>query len=157
MDSLNNKENINNEEINPLDTEKNYEKQLNKKEEINGNPNILNCNLKNSTIQIRGINIILDSAQNKNKFLFNNENKSDDEENIKDQNHFSQIEGRKSITKLDNNEEDEIGNKNIFNKYNTIDEVIDMWKYEKLLLESNIIDYNRKFFFFYLILNKSSH
>ena len=73
-------------------------------EEINGNPNILNCNLKNSTIQIRGINIILDYAQNKNKFLFNNENKSDDEENIKDQNHFSQIEGRKSITKLDNNE-----------------------------------------------------
>ena len=29
-------------------------------------------------------------------------------------------------------------------------EVIDMWKYEKLLLENNIIDYNRKFFFFLL-------
>ena len=39
----------------------------------------------------------------------------------------------------------------------SIDEVIDMWKYEKLLLENNIIDYNRKFFFFFFILNKSIH
>ena len=142
MDSLINKDN---EEINALDKENNYEMQFNKNKELE-NKNFLNFNLKNSTIQIRGINTVLDSEQNKNKFLFNYGNKSDDEDNIKEQIDLCQIEGRKSINKLNNNEIDEIGNENIFNKYNTLDEVIDMWKYEKLLLENNIIDYNCKYF-----------
>ena len=142
MDSLINKDN---EEINALDKENNYEMQINKNKELE-NKNFLNINLKNSTIQIRGINTVLDSEQNKNKFLFNYGNKSDDEDNIKEQIDLCQIEGRKSINNLDNKEIDEIGNENIFNKYNTLDEVIDMWKYEKLLLENNIIDYNCKYF-----------
>ena len=153
MDSLINKDN---EEINALDKENNYEMQINKNKELE-NKNFLNINLKNSTIQIRGINTVLDSEQNQNKFLFNYGNKSDDEDNIKEQIDLCQIEGRKSINKLNNNEIDEIGNENIFNKYNTLDEVIDMWKYEKLLLENNIIDYNCKYFLFFLILIKFSN
>ena len=145
MDSLINKDN---EEINALDKENNYEMQINKNKELE-NKNFLNINLKNSTIQIRGINTVLDSEQNKNKFLFNYGNKSDDEDNIKEQIDLCQIKGRKSINKLNNNEIDEIGNENIFNKYNTLDEVIDMWKYEKLLLENNILDYNCKYFLFF--------
>ena len=145
MDSLINKDN---EEINALDKENNYEMQINKNKELE-NKNFLNINLKNSTIQIRGINTVLDSEQNQNKFLFNYGNKSDDEDNIKEQIDLCQIEGRKSINKLNNNEIDEIGNENIFNKYNTLDEVIDMWKYEKLLLENNILDYNCKYFLFF--------
>ena len=145
MDSLINKDN---EEINALDKENNYEMQFNKNKELE-NKNFLNINLKNSTIQIRGINTVLDSEQNQNKFLFNYGNKSDDEDNIKEQIDLCQIKGRKSINKLNNNEIDEIGNENIFNKYNTLDEVIDMWKYEKLLLENNILDYNCKYFLFF--------
>lgn len=149
MDSLINKDN---EEINALDKENNYEMQINKNKELE-NKNFLNINLKNSTIQIRGINTVLDSEQNKNKFLFNYGNKSDDEDNIKEQIDLCQIKGRKSINKLNNNEIDEIGNENIFNKYNTLDEVIDMWKYEKLLLENNILDYNCKYFLFFFDFN----
>ena len=73
--------------------------QINKNKELE-NKNFLNINLKNSTIQIRGINSVLDSEQNQNKFLFNYGNKSDDEDNIKEQIDLCQIEGRKSINKL---------------------------------------------------------
>ena len=89
-----------------------------------------------------------------NLYLFQKECKSDDEENIKDQNDIYKIKGRKSISKLNI---DEINNKNLENdenndgsnnnnveKNDNIDMVFENWKYEKILLDNNIIDYNRK-------------
>ena len=80
----------------------------------------------------------------KNYNLFDNAYKSDDEENINDQKDIYKCEGRKSIGELDfllNNDkiESEENSKDINYKY--LDDVIEKWKYEKLLLNNNIIDY----------------
>ena len=117
------------------------------KESIKTNDKFIN-NLKNTTIKYKDINSLLDFGQNKNYSLFETGYKSDDEENIQEQNDIYQIMGRKAISKLDNDEIEQ--NENLeYNseKVNDMDKVIEKWKYEKILIDNNIIDFNCKLFF----------
>ena len=146
MDSLKNGEKINNKENNSLDKEKNSEVSLNKiKENLKIQPTF-NNNLKRTMIRYNDVDSLLGYEQNTNKFLFEDGYKSDDEENIQDQNDIYEFIGRKSIGELNNNEieKDEKLKENNSEKDNNISEVVEKWKYEKILLNNNIIDYSRK-------------
>ena len=146
MDSLKNGEKINNKENNSLDKEKNSEVSLNKiKENLKIQPTF-NNNLKRTMIRYNDVDSLLGYEQNTNKFLFEDGYKSDDEENIQDQNDIYEFIGRKSIGELNNNEieKDEKLKENNSEKDNNISEVVEKWKYEKILLNNNIIDYSCK-------------
>ena len=146
MDSLKNGEKINNKENISLDKEKNSEVSLNKiKENLKFQPTF-NNNLKRTMIRYNDVDSLLDYEQNTNKFLFEDGYKSDDEENIQDQNDIYEFIGRKSIGELNNNEieKDEKLKENNSEKDNNISEVVEKWKYEKILLNNNIIDYSCK-------------
>ena len=146
MDSLKNEEKINNKENNSLDKEKNSEVSLNKiKENLKIQPTF-NNNLKRTMIRYNDVDSLLGYEQNTNKFLFEDGYKSDDEENIQDQNDIYEFIGRKSIGELNNNEieKDEKLKENNSEKDNNISEDVEKWKYEKILLNNNIIDYSRK-------------
>ena len=146
MDSLKNGEKINNKENNSLDKEKNSEVSLNKiKENLKIQPTF-NNNLKRTMIRYNDVDSLLGYEQNTNKFLFEDGYKSDDEENIQDQNDIYEFIGRKSIGELNNNEieKDERLKENNSEKDNNISEVVEKWKYEKILLNNNIIDYSCK-------------
>ena len=146
MDSLKNGEKINNKENNSLDKEKNSEVSLNKiKENLKFQPTF-NNNLKRTMIRYNDVDSLLGYEQNTNKFLFEDGYKSDDEENIQDQNDIYEFIGRKSIGELNNNEieKDEKLKENNSEKDNNISEVVEKWKYEKILLNNNIIDYSCK-------------
>ena len=139
---------INNEKIKSLDKDIKSGYSLEQmKESIKTNDKFIN-NLKNTTIKYKDINSLLDFGQNKNYSLFETGYKSDDEENIQEQNDIYQIMGRKAISKLDNDEIEQ--NENLeYNseKVNDMDKVIEKWKYEKILIDNNIIDFNCKLFF----------
>ena len=139
MDSLKNKEKINN-------TEKNSGFSLQKMKENIKNQTNFNYDLKKSMMNPNGINSLLGYEQNTNKFLFEDGYKSDDEENIQDQNDIYEFIGRKSIGELDNKEieKDEILKENNSEKDNNINGIVEKWKYEKILLNNNIIDYSCK-------------
>ena len=146
MDSLKNGEKINNKENYSLDKEKNSEISLNKiKENLKIQPTF-NNNLKRTMIRYNDVDSLLGYEQNTNKFLFEDGYKSDDEENIQDQNDIYEFIGRKSIGELNNNEieKDEKLKENNSEKDNNISEVVEKWKYEKILLNNNIIDYSCK-------------
>ena len=146
MDSLKNGEKINNKENNSLDKEKSSEVSLNKiKENLKIQPTF-NNNLKRTMIRYSDVDSLLGYEQNTNKFLFEDGYKSDDEENIQDQNDIYEFIGRKSIGELNNNEieKDEKLKENNSEKDNNISEVVEKWKYEKILLNNNIIDYSCK-------------
>jgi hypothetical protein len=146
MDSLKNGEKINNKENNSLDKEKSSEVSLNKiKENLKIQPTF-NNNLKRTMIRYNDVDSLLGYEQNTNKFLFEDGYKSDDEENIQDQNDIYEFIGRKSIGELNNNEieKDEKLKENNSEKDNNISEVVEKWKYEKILLNNNIIDYSCK-------------
>lgn len=148
MESLKNDDKINNEKIKSLDKDIKSGYSLEQmKESIKTNDKFIN-NLKNTTIKYKDINSLLDFGQNKNYSLFETGYKSDDEENIQEQNDIFQIMGRKAISKLDNDEIEQ--NENLeYNseKVNDMDKVIEKWKYEKILIDNNIIDFNCKLFF----------
>ena len=148
MESLKNDDKINNEKIKSLDKDIKSGYSLEQmKESIKTNDKFIN-NLKNTTIKYKDINSLLDFGQNKNYSLFETGYKSDDEENIQEQNDIYQIMGRKAISKLDNDEIEQ--NENLeYNseKVNDMDKVIEKWKYEKILIDNNIIDFNCKLFF----------
>ena len=97
-------------------------------------------------IRYSDVDSLLGYEQNTNKFLFEDGYKSDDEENIQDQNDIYEFIGRKSIGELNNNEieKDERLKENNSEKNNNISEVVEKWKYEKILLNNNIIDYSCK-------------
>ena len=139
MDSLKNKEKINNKE-------KNSGFSLQKMKENIKNQTNFNYDLKKSMMNPNGINSLLGYEQNTNKFLFEDGYKSDDEENIQDQNDIYEFIGRKSIGELDNKkiEKDEILKENNSEKDNNINGIVEKWKYEKILLNNNIIDYSCK-------------
>jgi len=146
MDSLKNGEKINNKENYSLDKEKSSEVSLNKiKENLKIQPTF-NNNLKRTMIRYNDVDSLLGYEQNTNKFLFEDGYKSDDEENIQDQNDIYEFIGRKSIGELNNNEieKDEKLKENNSEKDNNISEVVEKWKYEKILLNNNIIDYSCK-------------
>ena len=136
MDSLNKNENEENKS----------NMTLNKMKENIKNQTNFNYDLKKSMMNPNGINSLLGYEQNTNKFLFEDGYKSDDEENIQDQNDIYEFIGRKSIGELDNKEieKDEILKENNSEKDNNINGIVEKWKYEKILLDNNIIDYNRK-------------
>ena len=148
MESLKNDDKINNEKIKSLEKDIKSGYSLEQmKESIKTNDKFIN-NLKNTTIKYKDINSLLDFGQNKNYSLFETGYKSDDEENIQEQNDIYQIMGRKAISKLDNDEIEQ--NENLeYNseKVNDMDKVIEKWKYEKILIDNNIIDFNCKLFF----------
>ena len=148
MESLKNDDKINNKKIKSLDKDIKSGYSLEQmKESIKTNDKFIN-NLKNTTIKYKDINSLLDFGQNKNYSLFETGYKSDDEENIQEQNDIYQIMGRKAISKLDNDEIEQ--NENLeYNseKVNDMDKVIEKWKYEKILIDNNIIDFNCKLFF----------
>ena len=146
MDSLKNGEKINNKENYSLDKEKSSEVSLNKiKENLKIQPTF-NNNLKRTMIRYNDVDSLLGYEQNTNKFLFEDGYKSDDEHNIQDQNEIYEFIGRKSIGELNNNEieKDEKLKENNSEKDNNISEVVEKWKYEKILLNNNIIDYSCK-------------
>ena len=146
MDSLKNGEKINNKENYSLDKEKSSEVSLNKiKENLKIQPTF-NNNLKRTMIRYNDVDSLLGYEQNTNKFLFEDGYKSDDEQNIQDQNEIYEFIGRKSIGELNNNEieKDEKLKENNSEKDNNISEVVEKWKYEKILLNNNIIDYSCK-------------
>ena len=85
--------------------------------------------------------------------LFNEESKSDDEDNINDQKidiiEKEETEGRKSIfTKYSTNLQQELGvpenMDEIFDNSKYIKKLEEKWKYEKILLDYNIIDFTSK-------------
>ena len=95
-----------------------------------------------------------DINKNRRTSLFNEESKSDDEENINDKKFDiiieEETEGRKSIyTKYNDNLYEgiyESSNMNDFyddTKY--IKKLEEIWKYEKILLDYNIIDFTSKY------------
>ena len=96
--------------------------------------------------------LILDNFNNKKQIsdtLFNEESKSDDEENINDkkielneEEGGGEREGRKSIyNKYSDNNKIE---NNIFDNTEYIKKLEEKWKYEKILLDYNIIDFTSK-------------
>ena len=85
--------------------------------------------------------------------LFNEESKSDDEDNINEQKigniEEEETEGRKSIfTKYSTNLEQELdvpeNMDEIFDNSKYIKKLEEKWKYEKILLDYNIIDFTSK-------------
>ena len=139
MDSLKNKEKINNKE-------KNSGFSLQKMKENIKNQTNFNYDLKKSMMNPNGINSLLGYEQNTNKFLFEDGYKSDDEENIQDQNDIYEFIGRKSIGELNSGEieKDEMLKENNSGEDNNINGIVEKWKYEKILLNNNIIDYSCK-------------
>ena len=136
MDSI-----INNEKLNRNNKEVKKNLHFSKIKESIQNQNIYNIDLTKTLSKVKDLNSLIGA---KNYNLFDNAYKSDDEENINDQKDIYKCEGRKSIGELDillNNDkiESEENSKDINYKY--LDDVIEKWKYEKLLLNNNIIDY----------------
>lgn len=136
MDSI-----INNEKLNRSNKEVKKNLHFSKIKESIQNQNIYNIDLTKTLSKVKDLNSLIGA---KNYNLFDNAYKSDDEENINDQKDIYKCEGRKSIGELDillNNDkiESEENSKDINYKY--LDDVIEKWKYEKLLLNNNIIDY----------------
>jgi hypothetical protein len=136
MDSI-----INNEKLNRSNKEIKKNLHFSKIKESIQNQNIYNIDLTKTLSKVKDLNSLIGA---KNYNLFDNAYKSDDEENINDQKDIYKCEGRKSIGELDillNNDkiESEENSKDINYKY--LDDVIEKWKYEKLLLNNNIIDY----------------
>ena len=136
MDSI-----INNEKLNRSNKEVKKNLHFSKIKESIQNQNIYNIDLTKTLSKVKDLNSLIGA---KNYNLFDNAYKSDDEENINDQKDIYKCEGRKSIGELDillNNDkiESEENSKGINYKY--LDDVIEKWKYEKLLLNNNIIDY----------------
>ena len=136
MDSI-----INNEKLNLSNKEVKKNLHFSKIKESIQNQNIYNIDLTKTLSKVKDLNSLIGA---KNYNLFDNAYKSDDEENINDQKDIYKCEGRKSIGELDillNNDkiESEENSKDINYKY--LDDVIEKWKYEKLLLNNNIIDY----------------
>ena len=78
--------------------------------------------------------------------LFNEESKSDDEENINDQKlEIIPEGGRCSIyTKYHEKNKDEEEINQIFDNSDDIQKLEEKWKYEKILLDYNIIDFTSK-------------
>lgn len=109
---------------------------LNKMKDSIEEDNIFNKNLQKTLVK-SNVKDLLDYDSNKEYTVFEDLYKSDDEDNIKDQNEIYQVKGRKSIRELDN----EIDK---FHDSEGIIKVIENWKYEKILLNNNIIDYNCK-------------
>lgn len=146
MDSLKNKDKINNKKINSLDKEKSSGLSLGEMREDIKIQFTYNNTLKNTMIKNKDFSSILDSEQDIDNFLFEDGLKSDDEENIQEQNDIYRISGRKSIGELNNNEveKEEILNENIPEKLDDIKEVFENLKFEIILLENNIIDYSCK-------------
>ena len=146
MDSLKNKDKINNKKINSLDKEKSSGLSLGEMREDIKIQFTYNNTLKNTMIKYNDFSSILDSEQDIDNFLFEDGLKSDDEENIQEQNDIYRISGRKSIGELNNNEveKEEILNENIPEKLDDIKEVFENLKFEIILLENNIIDYSCK-------------
>ena len=95
MDSL-----INNEKINSNEKIIKKEFSLTKIKESIKRDNIFNENLKKALVE-SNIKDLSGYERNKEYSLFDDLYKSDDEENIKDQNDIYQIKGRKSIGRLD--------------------------------------------------------
>ena len=136
MDSI-----INNEKLNRSNKEVKKNLHFSKIKKSIQNQNIYNIDLTKTLSKVKDLNSLIGA---KNYNLFDNAYKSDDEENINDQKDIYKCEGRKSIGELDillNNDkiESEENSKDINYKY--LDDVIEKWKYEKLLLNNNIIDY----------------
>jgi hypothetical protein len=132
---------INNEKLNRSNKEVKKNLHFSKIKESIQNQNIYNIDLTKTLSKVKDLNSLIGA---KNYNLFDNAYKSDDEENINDQKDIYKCEGRKSIGELDillNNDkiESEENSKDINYKY--LDDVIEKWKYEKLLLNNNIIDY----------------
>lgn len=132
---------INNEKLNRSNKEVKKNLHFSKIKESIQNQNIYNIDLTKTLSKVKDLNSLIGA---KNYNLFDNAYKSDDEENINDQKDIYKCEGRKSIGELDillNNDkiESEENSKDINYKY--LDVVIEKWKYEKLLLNNNIIDY----------------
>ena len=146
MDSLKNKDKINNKKINSLDKEKSSGLSLGEMREDIKIQFTYNNTLKNTMIKYNDFSSILDSEQDIDNFLFEDGLKSDDEENIQEQNDIYRISGRKSIGELNNNEveKEEILNENIPENLDDIKEVFENLKFEIILLENNIIDYSCK-------------
>ena len=146
MDTLNDKDKENNEIINSLGKEKNSGYSLNEIKENIKTETTFKRNFKKTMVKHKDINSLLGGEQKVNKFLFEDGNKSDDEENIQEQNDIMKMVGRQPIGKLINDEieQDELYEENNSEKYNDIAEVVEKWKYEKILLDNNIIDYNCK-------------
>ena len=146
MDSLKNKDKINNKKINSLDKEKSSGLSLGEMREDIKIQFTYNNTLKNTMIKYKDFSSILDSEKDIDNFLFEDGLKSDDEENIQEQNDIYRISGRKSIGELNNNEveKEEILNENIPEKLDDIKEVFENLKFEIILLENNIIDYSCK-------------
>lgn len=134
MDSL-----IINEKINSNEKKIKMELPLTKIKENMKNDNIFNENLQKTLVK-SNIKDLLGNETNKEYSLFEDLYKSDDEDNIKDQNDIYQIKGRKSIGELDNEMDEFHG----LEKDEEINKTIENWKYEKILLNNNIIDYNCK-------------
>ena len=135
MDSI-----INNEKLNRNNKEVKKNLHFSKIKESIQNQNIYNIDLTKTLSKVKDLNSLIGA---KNYNLFDNAYKSDDEENINDQKDIYKCEGRKSIGELDillnNDKKSEENSKDINYKY--LDDVIEKWKYEKLLLNNNIIDY----------------
>ena len=136
MDSI-----INNEKLNRSNKEVKKNLHFSKIKKSIQNQNIYNIDLTKTLSKVKDLNSLIGA---KNYNLFDNAYKSDDEENINDQKDIYKCEGRKSIGELDillNNDkiESEENSKDINYKY--LDDVIEKWNYEKLLLNNNIIDY----------------
>ena len=136
MDSI-----INNEKLNRSNKEVKKNLHFSKIKESIQNQNIYKIDMTKTLSKVKDLNSLIGA---KNYNLFDNAYKSDDEENINDQKDIYKCEGRKSIGELDillNNDkiESEENSKDINYKY--LDDVIEKWKYEKLLLNNNIIDY----------------
>ena len=112
---------------------------LNKMKDSIEEDNIFNKNLQKTLVK-SNVKDLLDYDSNKEYTVFEDLYKSDDEDNIKDQNEIYQVKGRKSIRELDN----EIDKFHDSEKDEGISKIIENWKYEKILLNNNIIDYNCK-------------
>lgn len=78
--------------------------------------------------------------------LFNEESKSDDEDNINDQKfEINSGGGRSSIyTKYNEKNDDEEEINQIFDNSDYLKKLEEKWKYEKILLDYNIIDFTSK-------------
>lgn len=143
MDSLNNHDNKN-EEIESLEDLLKLEPSLNKiknnikKENISKNP------LTSTIVNKKDFKSILGYEQNQKYSIFEDGYKSDDEENIKDQNEIYEIKGRKSLSESDIKQIEQLNQSVNNKKVYDMEYVIDKWNYEKILLNNNIIDYNCK-------------
>lgn len=106
--------------------------------------------------------VLLNSQKQLKTSLFNEESKSDDEENIKDIKLVikEEQEGRKSIyTKYDDNLaimlcDDPNSMFDIFDNTSDIKKLEEIWKYEKILLDYNIIDFTSKYKNNFILINE---